>query len=34
MIYEAPVATTSFWEDVVAPSNGGAFDVPEETIEP
>ena len=34
MIYEAPMAQSTFWEDVVAPSNGGAFDVPEETIEP
>lgn len=34
MIYEAPEAATSFWEDVIAPSNGGAFEVPEETIAP
>ena len=34
MIYEAPMAQSTFWEDVVAPSNGGAFELPEETIEP
>lgn len=34
MIYEAPAATTSFWDDVVSPSNGGYIELPEETIEP
>ena len=32
MKYEAPIAENEFWEDVVAPSNGGAFDTPEETF--
>lgn len=32
MTYEAPVATTSFWDDVVTPSNGGSIITPEETF--
>lgn len=30
MVYEAPEALASFWDDVVTPSNGGSIITPEE----
>lgn len=32
MVYEAPEALASFWDDVVTPSQGGMITLPEATI--